>query len=332
MTSTARLAYGNARVHARKSRLIAPAILVALATAERPDRTIEGWRDLESDADAVSLAQLAFGRLADDYAALIRAYPSGAAVLSALARLQELENVKLAWRAVTYRAQPAQWHSLWRPMGLMETLSLSRCASAASFDQLVAAMSGTRFGDVSAGVLRAHPGDLAAAELAFDRWGSHVVVAAARALSRREDVARCLVYTVVYERDVAVIERARGSLAASPHVAMRMASVLGELLDASSVRVLSQWVGEGGAPLTLPRQLSPRRRSVNTFAALRRAIRVARRTACRRAFRGQPFSLAPAVALVLLREDEARALVSIGELRARHASTADVVRVIDVEG
>jgi vacuolar-type H+-ATPase subunit C/Vma6 len=330
--TTAQLAYGNARVRARKSRLIPPAVLVALATAERPDRTVDGWRDLGSDADAVSLAALVYWRLTDDYAALIRAYRAAASVLHALARLHELENIKLAWRAMTDGASPDRWHSLWRPMGPMETVSLSRCASASSFDQLIAATSGTPFEAIAAGVQRAHPGDLAAAELAFDRWGSQAVVAAAGALPRREDAARRLIVDVVCERDVAVIERARGPLATSPHVAMRMASVLSEVLDAAALRELSQWSGEGGAPVVLPRRLSAPRRSVNTFVALRRAIRAARRTACERAFRGNPFSLAPAVALVLLREDEGRALLSIGELRVRHASTADAVRVIELEG
>ena len=330
--TTAQLAYGNARVRARKSRLLPAATLTSLAVVERPDRTVDGWRDLTSDADAAALTALVYARLTDDYAALIRAYPSAGGALRALARLHELENVKLAWRAMTCGAPAESWRALWRPMGPLETVSLSRCASASSFEQLIAATSGTPFEAIAADVGRAHSGDLAAAELAFDRWGSQALVAAAGALPRREDAARRLIANVVCERDVAVIERARGPLGASPHVAMRMASVRGEVLNAAAFRQLAQWSGEGGAALVLPRRLSVSQRSVSTFAALRRAIRSARRIACERAFRGQPFSLAPAVALVLLREDEGRALMSIGELRARHASTADAVRVIGLEG
>jgi vacuolar-type H+-ATPase subunit C/Vma6 len=49
-------------------------------------------------------------------------------------------------------------------------------------------------------------------------------------------------------------------------------------------------------------------------------------------FLGHPFSLAPGIAFVLLREDEVGALISIGELRAAHASTTDAVRVLQLDG
>lgn len=332
MSATARLAYGNARVRARKSRLIPSAVLVALAAAERPDLTIEGWHDVASDADAASLVALVYTRLTGDYDAVIRAYPTNAAVLRALARLHELENVKLAWRAAAHGVEPARWQALWRPMGPVETVSRNRCTPVSTLQQLAAALSRTPFDGIARLVLQAHAADLSAAEMAFDRWGSHALVAAADALPRREHAARDLVCAVVCERDAAVLERAVGPLGVAPQGAIRTTSMLGGALGAAGVRLLAEWGSDGGAPLALPRRLSADRRPVRTFAELRRAIHAARRAACHRVFLGDPFSLAPAIALVLLREDEARALISMGELRARHASTADAARVLDCDG
>jgi vacuolar-type H+-ATPase subunit C/Vma6 len=332
MSATAGLAYGNARVRARKSHLVSPAVLVALGAADRPELTIDLWRDIESDADAVSLIALAYARLTDDYDAVIRAYPTGATVLRALARLHELENVKVAWRAAVYGVEPARWQSLWRPMGPLETVSRSSCTSVSSLPQLAAALSGTPFEGIAGVALRAHPADLAAAEMAFDHWGSRTLVTAADALPRREHAARDLVRDVVCERDVAVLERAVGPLGVAAQVAIRMTPTLGGLLGAAAVPLLAEWSGGTGRPLAMPRRLSSDRRPVRTFVELRRAIRVARRAACRRVFWGDPFSLAPAIALVLLREDEVRALISIGELRARHRSTAEAARVLDFDG
>lgn len=332
MSATARLAYGNARVRARKSHLLSSAVLVALAAAERPDLTIEGWHDIQSDADAASLVALAYARLTDDYDTLIRAYPTGAAVLRALARLHELENVKLAWRAAAQGLEPARWQSLWRPMGPLETVNRTSSTSASSLQQLAVALSGTPFEDIAGAVLRAHPTDLAAAEMAFDRWGSDALSGAAQALPNGEIVARDLVYRVVCERDVSVFERAVRASGIAAQAAIRMTSMLRTVFGPAGVRQLAEWSGDGGTPLTMPRRLSVDRRPVRTFAELRRATRATRRAACQRVFLGDPYSLAPAIALALLREDEVRALISVGELRAKRASIAEASRVLDLDG
>lgn len=326
------LAYGNARVRARKSRLLSSAIVAALVSAERPELTVEGWRDVESDADARSLFATIFGNLIDDYDAAIRAYPRCADVLRAFARLHELENVKLAWRAALGRMEPARWESLWRPMGRLEAVSAGPCTSATSIEQLAAALSRTPFEAIAAAVLRAHGSDLAAAEMAFDRWGSTVLVQSANACPAREKHARDLVRRFVCERDVTVLERAIGPLGLSPQAAIRMTSGLASAFSAAAVRQLGEWTGEGGPSLAMPRLLSTAVQPVRTFTELRRALRAARRAACRRVFLGHPFSLAPGIAFVLLREDEVGALISIGELRAAHASTTDAVRVLQLDG
>ena len=296
LTATASLAYGHARVRARKSRLVPAAVLRSLVAADQPSLTVDGWRDLRGDADAPALLALVYARLIGDYVMTIRAFPAARAVLDALARLHEIENVKLAWRAVVHHAPPDAWHDAWRPMGALETVRRQDCDAITTLHQLLGVLGVTPYARIARGVMAAHAGDPAAAELAFDRWGSSAVATAALALPRREHAARGLACLVVRERDAAIMERAIHVLGVAPELAPRMCA-----LPAGEPR------GE-------------------------RRIRAARRLACRRAFLGDPFTLAPPLALMLMREDEARALLSVAELRARHATPAIALGVLDFDG
>jgi vacuolar-type H+-ATPase subunit C/Vma6 len=47
----AAFAYANARMRARKTRLLGRDALVHLAVSERPAAVVDGWRDLVSEAD-----------------------------------------------------------------------------------------------------------------------------------------------------------------------------------------------------------------------------------------------------------------------------------------
>ncbi|MBI3403045.1 MAG: V-type ATPase subunit [Acidobacteria bacterium] len=296
LTATAGFAYGNARVRARKSRLVPAPVLRSLVTADQPALTVEGWRDLASAADAPALLALVYGRLIGDYVMAIRAFPAARAVLQALARLHELENLKLAWRAVLRRAPPAAWRDAWRPMGALETVRRQECDAVATVRQLAAVLGATPYAAIAHRVAAAHADDLAAAELTLDRWGSGALAAAALALPPRERRARDLACLVVRERDAAMMVRAIRVLGVDPLLAPRMCAL----------------------PVREPRG--------------ERRIRAARRLACRRAFFGDPFTLAPPLALVLAREDEARTLLSVAELRARRATPAMAARVLDFDG
>lgn len=296
LTATAGLAYGHARVRARKSHLVPAAVIRSLVTADQPALTVDGWRDVRGDADAPALLALVYARLIGDYVMTLRAFPAARAVLEALARLHELENVKLAWRAVVHRAPPAAWHDAWRPMGALETVRRQDCDVLATVRQLAGVLGATPYARIARDVAAAHADDLAAAELAFDRWGSSALAAAALALPRRERLARDLACLVVRERDAAIMARAIQVLGVAPELAPRMCAL----------------------PVEEPRG--------------ERRIRAARRLACRRAFLGDPFTLAPPLALLLMREDEARALLSVGELRARGADAATALRVLDFDG
>ncbi|MFI5177983.1 MAG: V0D/AC39 family V-type ATPase subunit [Vicinamibacterales bacterium] len=316
MTNPSHLAYGYARVRARKSRLLPSAVLAALATADQPALTVGAWRDLDEESDAAALASIVYARLVSDYVVAIRAYPAAADLLRALARLHEVENVKLAWRAVTGAVPAREWRECWRPLGPLERVARAACETAGSLRQLAAVMRRTPFAVIAAAVLDAHGEDLAAAEVAFDRWGSSAVVDAARALPRAESAARDLAFHVVRERDVMLMARAVGPLGLAPEAALRMTAVMAAESGPARMRRLVEHLADRSPSLT----------------DLRRQVRVARRLACRRAFLGNPFCLAPPIALVMLREDEARALFTVAELRARRLQAAAAARLLNLDG
>lgn len=332
MSAPSALAYGYARARARKSRVIPAAVLVGLVTADQPALTIPGWRDVEDDHDAAALASLLYARLIDDCVTMIRAYPAARRVLLALARLHELENVKLAWRAALGSIPPAEWRDCWRPMGALETISRTVCEATSSPQHVARAFVGTPYEAIAKVVSSAHPGDLAAAEIAFDRWGSRELADATRALPEPEGAARDLLWRIVRERDTALMERAVGPLGLAPESAARMTTILAGELGAAGIRRFAEWSAESGAPMPLPPRITGSRSPVRTFAEVLSRMRASRRKACRRVFLGPPFCLAPPIALVLLREDEVRGLLSVAELRARRAPADVAARVLDLDG
>lgn len=252
MSGPAALAYGYARARARKSRIIPAAVLVGLVTADQPALTIPGWRDVEDDHDAAALVSLLYPRLIDDYVTMIRAYPAARRVLLALARLHELENVKLAWRAALGSIPPAQWRDCWRPMGALETISRMVCEATSSPRHVARAFVGTPYETIAKVVSSAHPGDLAAAEIAFDRWGSRELADATRALPESEGAARDLLWRIVRERDTALMERAVGPLGLAPESAVRMTTILdrGTRDDGRRCSVAADW-DDGAVPTAL---------------------------------------------------------------------------------
>lgn len=183
--NTAHRAYVNARVRARRTRLLDVDGIVRFA---------------RSDDDATERALVdVYSRLVAEYRFALRVSPDDADVFVALLRLHELENVKLAWRAVVY-GRALEAGSGWRPLGAIETLSLDACRATTSARGLVDVMRRTPYARVAETVARAHATDLEAAELEFDRWAVGQLQDAAQRLPRRERVARTLLDSVVDER------------------------------------------------------------------------------------------------------------------------------------
>lgn len=257
----ARLAYVNARMRARKARLLTRDDLVRLALSDNPTGFVPGWRDLAPDRDAADVLVLVYQRLTAEYAMAIAACPDARAPILALVRLHEIENVKLVWRAIVRGADAAAWTASWRPLGPLATVSRETCAGAATLRSLVEMLTGTPYAEAAATIARAHPTDLGAAEAAMDRWSAADLARAAATMPKREGTSRVLLSLAGRQRDAAV--RARCA------------------------------------------------------------------AACRRALQGSPYSLAPLVAYLLLRDGEARALVSVAEARGRRLEAPEIRRTLD---
>ena len=235
------IAYAHARIRGCKSRLLTRADALPLFTASDPQamRRVVAALELEKPMQ----------RLLRVYATAIRGYPHGAPLFRALLQLHEIENVKLRWR----RGDRIPEH-LWTDLGSLATFSSE--------------LAGTPYEQIARTVTRAHGSDLAAAELALDRWASQRLLEEARRLPGRETLARRLIELVVRERDAEIVRRG------------------------------AKWYG-----LT-----SVSGRAEEVVAMRRERLRL-----CRRAFVGNPFLLAPPLAVILLAEEEVRAVRALVE-------------------
>jgi hypothetical protein len=287
-----RYAFANARARALKSRLLS--------------RRVSG--------DLAGLAHQHFRQLVDGYAILIAAYPLGQPLLVALMRLHEIENLKLAWRAIVHGVPPGRWLPYWIPLGPLATLDVEKCRDCRSLSALADALQRTPYQAIADAMRRAHAEDLAAAELGFDRWASRAVIDAALSLPSREHLARDLAIALVRERDLNVVRRAARTYALPPDAMTGAVAYLQSEIGAAGVVALGQWSPADGPLWTrLPRRWLRRAGRVPDWNALMLSWRHARRDLCRRAFLAPPFCLAPGVAALLLHEEDVRALQALHE-------------------
>jgi ATP synthase (C/AC39) subunit len=309
-----RLAFGNARLRARKSRL-------RTASAARLLGSVPGvaaFADalgLPAAHEQVELDRVLFDRLLDDYRRILDDYSAARPLLHALLARHEVENVKLGWRALARGLPPSRWIRLWRRFGALETLSLETFRDASSLAEAVRRATSTPWGRIVRETLEAHEHDPAAAELALDRFAFARVAEEAERLPRRETIARRLALSLVYERDLDAFRRATAFSGLSPELAGAVTVRLSRDLPEEALAALAGWT-EGLLPfdLRLPAGIVPRSRAIPGWDALRTTIRRERVAACRRAFAGPPFRLAPAIAFLLLREAETRALTALASV------------------
>jgi len=266
------IAYAHARVRACRSRLLTRSEAAPLFTAADPAAMRRVIAALEIGEP--------LSRLLRVYQTAIRGYPHGAPLFRALLRLHEIENVKLLWRVAVKHGHGAAVSRLWTDLGALASFPI---LSGASPKEVAAELARTPYAGVAATVARAHENDIAAAELAFDRWASQRLLDEARRLPRREALTRRLAELVVRERDEEIVRRG------------------------------AKWYGLTSVPGT-----------AGDVAALRRE----RLRFCRRAFVGSPFLLAPAMAVVLLAEEEARALRALVEREGEEALDAPMMRAL----
>ena len=334
MTASGRVAYANARVRALKSHLFGREMVGRLRTDH--DVSASNADDAGTDrevgvsGDLSTLAARRFRHLLTCYRVVLSSYPSGQSLFQALVRLHEIENLKLAWRARTIGHPFERWGSLWRPLGDLESVRLEDCRDQTSLSGLVAALRATPYGAMADATWRAHADDLLACELALDRWASAALVRAAASLSRRESTARDLALAVVRERDLNLLRRGAQAFGLAPETVLGGLVLLPRELPPDELSRLATWTPRGGRFLNT----WPRVWGVTTtdrpadWEALLLAVKRARRRACRRAFLGSPYCLGPAVALLLLQEEEVRAVVSIREASGRSDAGPLLERVL----
>lgn len=272
MIALGRYAFGHARVRARKGALLGPDAAARLRSAPNLAALARVREELSTRA--------AFSLLADDYRMVLRSFPTGALLVTALARRHEAENVKLVLRAIAHGWPSERWMPLWRPMGALATVRPEALADLHSFGELREAVAATPWRDLVGQASAADAPRLGAVELAIDRRVSEWIAAGADALPDREREAAELGRAVVRERDAQLAWRA-SAFGLSPEIAGAHAAL--------------------GA--------TPSDRAAPSILDLRRQ----RRTLCRRAFIGSPFRLAPAIAFLLLREEEMRGLSALAE-------------------
>ncbi len=300
----------NARLRARKSRLRGPRELRQLSAAASLG-ALAAALGAEAAHDADALGAALFAALLQDYAFLLRQYPRGAPLFSALLRVHEVENLKLAWRVHSRPPAPAGWSRLWRPLGRLETLSVARWSEAASLRGGAASAGATPFGPIVDEALRSREADPEAAELDFDRAAWEAVASEARRLPSSESAAAELALTLVRERDYDLLRR-RASRRLTPEAAVAATVVLRREERAETLRSLASWSpAEGPLSTRLSPRLSRGLPQIADWDALAAALSRRRRGLCRRALLAYPFRLAPALAYLLLRQEEIRCLSAL---------------------
>lgn len=266
------IAYAHARMRGWKSHLLTRVDALPLFTASdgAAMRRVVAALELEEP----------LRRLLRTYRTAIRGYPEGGPLFRALLRLHEIENVKLLWRATLRRGRGSAVARLWIDL---ESLASVPMFDAASLRDLAEKLADTPYAAIADTAVRAHGNDIAAAELAFDRWASQRLLDEARRLPRREALARRFAELVVRERDAEILRR-------------------GE-----------QWYGltsVSGSPVEVA------------------SMRQERLRLCGRAFVGSPFLLAPAVAVILLAEEEVRAVRALVERQGEESLDPPLLRAI----
>lgn len=286
MIPSGSIAYAHARIRACKGRLFHRAGVLPLFTAS-DDSTMH--RALA----AVGIDEHdPFGRLLSVYRTAIRAYRQNASLFRALLRRHEIENLKLAWRAVARRIDRRHVTRLWKPLRDLASLEIASIHDPDTLRDFAARIASTPYAAIATQVMTAHGDDLAAAEMAFDRWTSKSLLEEAHALRDGERLARRLIELVVRERDAQLFLRGETSYGLSPEAMRAAAAIATRAEDLSLLR---------GKRLRL----------------------------CRRAFAGDPFRLAPAVAVVLLAEEEMHGIAALVERRGNEALDEVTARVLE---
>jgi vacuolar-type H+-ATPase subunit C/Vma6 len=286
-------AFANARVRALKSHLLTG------------DPRRAGSHDLHPVLDLV-----------DCYRTVLVSLPVARSLTLTLFDRVELENVKLLWRAVARGHAPRRWLRLWRPLKTLARISLDIARECTSLSQIVDALVRTPYGEVASAMWRGHRDDVLAADLGFDQWMAQRLWAAAMALDDREILARELVGNLVGEADLNLLRRGVSTYGWSADVVAGAVVVLSRVMPPERLAAIATWTpARGGFAALWPHVWRRIVAAASDWDALMLQWRRARYQTCRRAFSSEPFSVAPAIALLLLVEEEARAVAALAQCR-----------------
>lgn len=296
-------AYAFARTRARRSTLLRPEQLASLGAVTSRRELVSALRAASIDAkDPDGARSACLARFVADAAALIASWPRPA-LLRAIVGLEEIENLKLACRALRRGLAADGWIPLWRPLGAVARLAPEAFAGGMSLRAALDALPDEPYGEGARKALRAHDGDPAGFEIALDSMASQQLLAAGSASAAD---ARQLAEAAVRIRDLDALARsaARGLRA--------------EDAAAATLVLRREWKPEVLQALArgqVPEALRRRWPSAATPAALEASLRDALRDACLRTFVVMPFRPASGAALLLLRRDEMRSVISAVEAR-----------------
>jgi hypothetical protein len=207
-------AYGFARVSAMKSTLLTPEDVVAIRCTTDARASDRAAAALEIDEEPKR-----FARLISRYRSVLRAYVEADPIIRRMLQLHEVENVKLAWRAAIRKIEAARWQPLLRNLEELATIDAARLGSANTLYEVAQSLARTPFEEVAESVLGAHGDDLAAAELAFDRWASVRLLDSVSLMGEAEHLARDIIIELVRERDDELAARGVIAYGLSPEAA-----------------------------------------------------------------------------------------------------------------
>jgi len=330
MKDVARRAFASARTRAMRSRLLGPEDRDRLRGAPSAASLAAALRALGLPPDGPEQTEAALRRrLFADAAALARSWPVGRGLLLALARLDEVENLKLGLGARALSLPPAAWVPRWRDLGELAALPLACLRDSASLREAAQSLARTPYAAIAEEVLRVHGSADGQIGLAVDRWASRRLLDEAARLPPDDADATELVRMLVRERDLDALLRVVAAFGVPPDQAAAATALLRFEAPAEELRALAGWsVARGPIFPLLPRPLRWLAEGAADPDGALLALRTARARACDRTFIGAPFHLSQAVALVLLREAEVRAATALVLAHGDEAAAAAALRAL----
>lgn len=313
MTSGVRYSAGNARVRAMRGRLW---------TALDRGLLLRAGIDPDGRPLTGSFSEL-FPPLIQCYLTVMKTYPAVRPLATWMVRLHEIENVKLLWRSALRGRVPIA--SCCRPLQPLATVEFPDTALTPG--DLVERLRHTPYGAIAQALRRSHATDSAAAEIGLDRWAWSALHHEARRLHPRESATQSLIRLLVIEHDLDLLRRGT-AFGLDADLVAKATVLLATEYPSSALARLAAWIpGTGALAGALPPRLTRIVGGAADWDAAMQAVRRARLRECRRAFMIWPFQLAPAVALLLLREAQLHAAISLSAARTRGASAEKILPV-----